>query len=253
MGTYTTGWTQYRLVMDFTDPDLHALEPRERHRRLDAAQGRGRHRLRHPDALGLHRQRHPRHAVEELLRRADVGRRHRLLRLGHHRPADTTPRPCRRGLSATPGTAQVALSWSANTEPDLAGYNVYRDGVKLDGAPIPDGTPTPTRPARRRHLLLPRQSAVDTTGNESARCAAVSATVGTVTPPTGATLVDAGFESGADATALDPASGRCFGAPARAEYDTARAKIGTLSAWIQGTAATAYTGVYRDQDRRDDL
>ncbi len=33
------------------------------------------------------------------------------------------------GLNATPGNNSVFLNWNANTEPDLAGYNVYRDGA----------------------------------------------------------------------------------------------------------------------------
>ncbi len=33
------------------------------------------------------------------------------------------------GLTANPGPGRIDLSWSANTEPDLAGYNVYRDSV----------------------------------------------------------------------------------------------------------------------------
>ncbi len=32
------------------------------------------------------------------------------------------------GLTATPGNNKVSLRWSANGEPDIAGYNVYRDG-----------------------------------------------------------------------------------------------------------------------------
>ena len=39
---------------------------------------------------------------------------------------DTTPPAAPTGLSATAGDANVQLSWAGNTEPDLAGYNVYR-------------------------------------------------------------------------------------------------------------------------------
>ena len=39
---------------------------------------------------------------------------------------DTTPPATPTGLAATPGSGSVALSWTANNEADLAGYNVYR-------------------------------------------------------------------------------------------------------------------------------
>ena len=39
---------------------------------------------------------------------------------------DTTPPAPPTGLTATPGNASASLAWSANTEPDLGGYNVYR-------------------------------------------------------------------------------------------------------------------------------
>jgi endonuclease I/fibronectin type 3 domain-containing protein len=39
---------------------------------------------------------------------------------------DTTPPTAPTGLAATPGNNVVNLDWNDNTEPDLAGYNVYR-------------------------------------------------------------------------------------------------------------------------------
>ena len=67
------------------------------------------------------------------------------------------------------------------------------------------------------------------------------------------TLVDAGFESRPDGARSRPRLWTLFGAPASAEYDTARAKNGTLSGWIQGTADHRLRRRVRDQDRRDVL
>ncbi len=60
------------------------------------------------------------------------------------------------------------------------------------------------------------------------------------------TLVDAGFESGTDGAALNPAIWTLFGAPARAEYDNTLAKNGSQSGWLQGNG-TGQTGVIESQ------
>ncbi|MEP7378988.1 MAG: LamG-like jellyroll fold domain-containing protein, partial [Chloroflexota bacterium] len=50
--------------------------------------------------------------------------------------AGTDPAPAPPGgLTATPGAGQIGLSWNANSEPDLAGYNIYRDSV-VGGASV---------------------------------------------------------------------------------------------------------------------
>ena len=41
-------------------------------------------------------------------------------------PFDSTPPAAPIGLGATAGNGSVSLAWTANGEPDLAGYNVYR-------------------------------------------------------------------------------------------------------------------------------
>ena len=65
------------------------------------------------------------------------------------------------------------------------------------------------------------------------------------------TLVDAGFESRTDATALDASVWTLFGAPGKAEYDTLRAKNGTLSRLDTGLCRHRLHRRHRDQDRRD--
>ena len=77
------------------------------------------------------------------------------------------------GLTATAGDRRVDLAWNANTEPDLAGYRVLRDGVQvatvsgttyLDTGLVNDRT--------YRYTVV----AVDTHGNRSAPSAAVAVT-----------------------------------------------------------------------------
>jgi N-acetylneuraminic acid mutarotase len=52
---------------------------------------------------------------------------------------DTTPPAAPSGVTATPGDSQVQTKWNANTESDLAGYNVFRSTslpVSTSGTPL---------------------------------------------------------------------------------------------------------------------
>src|SRR5919204_644470 len=102
--------------------------------------------------------------------------------------ADTTPPAAPANVSATAGDTQVKLAWSANTEPDLAGYNVYRS----TSLPVPlsspvNGSTKLTTPAFLDTGLTNGTTyyyvveAVDTSGNK-AQAQAVSATPQAQTP-----------------------------------------------------------------------
>ncbi len=111
---------------------------------------------------------------------------------------DTFPPAAPSGLAAIPisavmnnGTPEVDLSWSANTEPDLAQYRMYRLDVTTNQpmhriAPESDSAAdTLVAPAYRDVHVQAGQTytyavtAVDTSGNESSRSAAVTVTVPT--------------------------------------------------------------------------
>ena len=89
-------------------------------------------------------------------------------------PVDTAP-AAPSGLTATSGDHQVALTWIANGESDLAGYNVYRStstpvtksSEKLNGTALvtsPAYTDTTGTVGTPYHYAV---SAVDAAGNES--------------------------------------------------------------------------------------
>ncbi len=96
-------------------------------------------------------------------------------------PRDTFPPTAPAGLSAISTAAGVELIWNANTEPDLAGYNVYRrDG---EGAPHKLNSELVDTPlyrdaaaeAGRRYTYW--VTALDAAGNESASSDAATAEV----------------------------------------------------------------------------
>jgi len=79
------------------------------------------------------------------------------------------------GLTASPGDGQVVLNWNANTESDLQGYNVYRGTAKLNAAPIAATTYTAAGLTNGTAYAF-QISAVDASGNESAKSAVVNST-----------------------------------------------------------------------------
>jgi hypothetical protein len=105
---------------------------------------------------------------------------------------NTFPPHAPAGLEAVPGGATAAdrsidLSWTPNTESDLAGYSVYRQEIDSKGVAAGTATrlnPTPvagpayrdqTAVAGRRYVYF--VTAIDTAGNESAPSDAVQETL----------------------------------------------------------------------------
>jgi len=95
--------------------------------------------------------------------------------------ADATPPATPTNVNATAGDARVTLAWNANTEPDLAGYEVFRSTtatVSTSGTPL--GTPTSNgyidTTAVNGTTYYYAVRAKDTSGNPSAASTPVSAT-----------------------------------------------------------------------------
>ena len=98
--------------------------------------------------------------------------------------ADTTPPATPSNVTAAPGDGSVALAWNANTETDLAGYDVFRgtslpvstSGAALNGStPLTSNSYTDTSAfngTTYHYVVVAR----DSSGNRSAPSPAVSAT-----------------------------------------------------------------------------
>jgi hypothetical protein len=169
---------------------------------------------------------------------------------------DTTPPGAPAGLTAQAGDAQAALTWSANTEPDLAGYHVYRSTsqagpyAKQNGSALAAAALTQTGLANGTTYWY-RVSAIDTTGNESAQSGAVSATPqaptftisGTVTSG-GSGLLGVTVSTGGATTVTDAGGNYTFAGLIGGTYTVSASKPGyTLSGAQTVTVGPNKSGV----------
>jgi hypothetical protein len=94
------------------------------------------------------------------------------------KPVDTFPPATPSGLNATAGPASIELSWDPNTEPDLAGYRVYRATGGGAFEKLVDVPPVPAysdKAIQKDTAYRYAVSAVDRAGNESQRSAVAEA------------------------------------------------------------------------------
>ncbi len=95
-------------------------------------------------------------------------------------PEDTFPPAVPTGLSAVPGIDTIELAWARNTEPDFRSYSIYRavgDGpftALATGIGAPAISDSAVESGMRYRYAI---SAVDASGNESARSEEVEAIV----------------------------------------------------------------------------
>jgi fibronectin type 3 domain-containing protein len=115
------------------------------------------------------------------------------------KPKDTTIPDTPTGLAATAGNREVDLTWDPNSEPDLAGYNLYRATAaggpytKINASLI-TATSYTDSPLTNGTTYYFKVSAVDTSDNESALSSTVSATP-MYPAPTGLTHTSSTYNS----------------------------------------------------------
>lgn len=101
------------------------------------------------------------------------------------------------GLSATPGSNSITLSWAANSEPDLGGYRIIRDGVQVASVgTVTSYVDSNLTPGSTYSYVV---RAVDTSNNISANSATVTATLAAVKTTT--EQVSGSFKRGATSIA----------------------------------------------------
>ena len=98
---------------------------------------------------------------------------------------DTSPPAVPIGLAATFKNGSVHLAWAANTEPDLAGYNIYRSAsvagpfARINGSVETDTAYDDAGPPASGGLAWYEVAALDQSGNQSAASAPVSVSIAT--------------------------------------------------------------------------
>lgn len=102
--------------------------------------------------------------------------------------SDAIPPSTPTGLAGVPSDSQVELSWNANSETDLNGYNIYVDNVKHNGAIITGTTYTVTGLTNLTEYDF-QVSAVDDSLNESTKSTAIQETPEAIPIPLNINLV----------------------------------------------------------------
>jgi hypothetical protein len=98
-----------------------------------------------------------------------------LAELTNIKPQDRFAPGVPQGLTAVPGTKSIELVWNRNTERDFASYRMYRDGKLLASNIVT--VAYSDRDVKQGVTYSYQLTSVDTVGNESARSAAVSASI----------------------------------------------------------------------------
>ncbi|HOR63467.1 MAG TPA: hypothetical protein PKW18_02515, partial [Candidatus Sumerlaeota bacterium] len=175
-----------------------------------------------------------------------------------HNPLDVTPPAAPTGLGATAGDGVVNLDWADNTEPDLAGYNVYRATVsggpytKINSALLAGNNYADNSVANFTTYYYV-VTAVDNAAspNESANSAQVSAQPKDTTPPAAPTGLSATAGNNtvsldwADNTEPDLAGYNIYRATVSGgPYTKINGSLATVSNYSDNTAANGVTYYY---------
>ena len=107
------------------------------------------------------------------------------------RPVNTRPPAAPSGVKIRAGESALTLSWNANPEEDVRGYQVYRSELEQPGAPallvntapVTGTTFTDPLSAGLQNRYFYRVTALNTSQTESLRSVAVSSTLIDKTPP----------------------------------------------------------------------
>lgn len=147
------------------------------------------------------------------------------------------------GLTAAPGDGQIKLSWSANAESNLAGYNVYLNGTKANAALLTGTSYTVTGLSNGTAYSF-QVTAVNTNGSESPKSAAVSATPQPSGGPPGesAIIVDGNVSDWSSVAALNAGPGGTVTTLKATNDDT------NLYLLIQGSGLNAKSQFYLNTD-----